>query len=541
MKRNAVVAPIVIGAVLLAGFFVLRGQPKTVEVIQAQRRDVTRTLAVTGQVEAITNTTVSSVINGIQVLKVLADKGDRVSAGQPLVILDDRELRAATAKAEAQSRVSEANALKAGAALRSSLANLKKIVAQAGGAARSSALAKEALNESIDLKTQRDQASASVLTSRERLAQAKENAARTRAGARQQAIRSSQAEVRRIESQLKLALLTRDRSKSLLDQGATSQAEYDLALANSVALSENLIQAKEQTSQLEIPRTEDVKQAEANEREAEAALKGSETGLLNAERAYKNRIVLRQQANLSQTEQSTTSASIAAAEAEAQQAKAGVVAAEADSLQSRANIEQARAQLAKTILRSPVDGIVTDRKVEPGETVPNSKVLFAIATPKRLRIKADIDETNLHDIHIGQRAVIAPDAYPKLRLEGKVVEIVPAANSDRGTVEVRIAIADQSSPIVPQLTADVNLYIGFFPKALTLPRDSVIDPDSNPKSRVVSNGKIVEKRIKLQYGDVGNVMIEEGIDENDQILVNPTAAKPGEEVKPKLVKQEPKS
>ncbi len=541
MKRNTWIIPLIVIGIFVGIVYALTNQPKTVEVIQAKRRDVIRTLAVTGQAEAISNTNLSSTINGIQVLKTLVDKGDRVKAGQPLIKLDDRELRAALAKAEAQRRVSEANALKADANLETTLANLKRTNAQSIGSKRSANLAKEALAESLDLKSVRDQAKANVQISKERLAQSTENLTRTREGARLQAVKSAQAEVKRLESQLRLATLTLDRSKRLLDEGATSQADTDVARTNVESLNETLNQAKEQVIQLAIPRTEDVNQAEAATREAEAAVGNSETSLSNAERAYKNRTALRQQLNLAETDQRSSSASVDSAESEIKQAKAGVIAARADFLQSQANVELAKTQLSKTTLKSPVDGVVTDRKVEPGETVSNTKILLSIATPKRLRIKVDIDETNLHDIYIGQRAVIAPDAYPKLRLEGKIVEIIPAANSERGTVEVRISLEDQNSPIVPQLTADVNIFTGVFHKSLTLPRDCIIDPDTNPKVRLVSGGKVIEKRIKMQYGDVGSVMVEEGVSETDLILLNPIASKPDDSVKTKLVNQEPKS
>ena len=541
MKRNTWIIPLVVIGIFVGIVYALTNQPKTVEVIQAKRRDVIRTLAVTGQAEAISNTNLSSTINGIQVLRTLVDKGDIVKAGQPLIELDDRELRAALAKAEAQSRVSEANALKADANLETTLANLKRTNAQSIGSKRSANLAKEALAESLDLKSVRDQAKANVQISKERLAQSTENLTRTREGARLQAVKSAQAEVKRLESQLRLATLTLDRSKRLLDEGATSQADTDVARTNVETLNETLNQAKEQVIQLAIPRTEDVNQAEAATREAEAAVGNSETSLSNAERAYKNRTTLRQQLNLAETDQRSSSASVDSAESEIKQAKAGVIAARADFLQSQANVELAKTQLSKTTLKSPVDGVVTDRKVEPGETVSNTKILLSIATPKRLRIKVDIDETNLHDIQLGQRAVIAPDAYPKLRLEGKVVEIIPAANSERGTVEVRISLEDQNSPIVPQLTADVNIFTGVFHKSLTLPRDCIIDPDTNPKVRLVSGGKVIEKRIKMQYGDVGSVMVEEGVSETDLILLNPIASKPDDSVKTKLVNQEPKS
>ena len=540
MKRTSWIVPLVIIAALVIVIIVMRNQPKVVEVIQAQRRDVSRTLAVTGQVEAISNTNLSSTINGIQVLKVLVDKGSRVKSGQPLIILDDRELRAGFARAEAQAKVSEANTYKAQAQLSAALAGLERTKAQASGAGKNTDLASEALKESIDIKNQRDLASSNLKSAKERVIQAKESAARTREGARSQAIRVAQSQVRQLEAQLRLSSLSLERSKSLLAQGAVSQADFDASKTSFESSTETLAQAKEQLLQLTEPRSQDVSQADAFEREAAANLVGAKSALENAERAYRNRTVLKQSLNNAQTDARTSKASILTSESEIKQAQAAIVAARAEMLQSRANAEQARTQLSKTILLSPVDGVVTNRKVEPGETVSNTTVLLSIATPKRLRIRADIDETNLHDIRVGQRALIAPDAYPKLRLEGTVSEIIPSANSERGTVEVRISLKDQNSPIVPQLTADVNLFTGSFPKALTLSRDAVINPDTNAKVRVVVGGKIEDRSVKVQTGDVGDVMIEEGLTENDLVIANPLSGSVGETVKTKAATREVK-
>ena len=91
-----------------------------------------------------------------------------------------------------------------------------------------------------------------------------------------------------------------------------------------------------------------------------------------------------------------------------------------------------------------------------------------------------------------------------------------------------------------QLTADVNLFTGSFPKALTLSRDAVINPDTNAKVKVVVGGKIEERSVKVQTGDVGDVMIEEGLSENELVLANPLSGTVGETVKTKAATREVK-
>lgn len=448
MKRFGWLVAIVMVISLGSVVFLRRSGPPTVAVIKPLRRDVTRTLAVTGQVEAIDNANLAAGLSGIQITKMLVDKGDHVTEGQPVLLLDDRELRAAAEQTAAQVRQAEANLLKARA--------------QAQGAGLSVTLAQQAVDDSIELKTQRDQAAANVQAAKERLTQARQNAIRTREGARQQAVRQAQAQLRQAEAQARLAILNFKRSETLFRQGATSQADFDLARTNQENAVETVSAAKEQVAQLAEPRTEDVRQAEAAVRESEAALNGAQAALQNAERAYKNRIAVRQALTNSRTEKAT--------------AQAGIAVAEAD----------------------------------------------------------------LHELKIGQRALIAPDAFPDLRLEGRVAEIIPAANSERGTVEVRIALNDPTEKLLPQLTADVNLITGIYKDALTLPRESLLDADTQPKVRLVENGRVVERALKVVKGDAGRIVVLEGLPADSVVLANPEAAKVGQEVKTTPAKTEAK-
>ncbi|MCX6382768.1 MAG: efflux RND transporter periplasmic adaptor subunit [Armatimonadetes bacterium] len=482
----------------------------TVEVLQPTTQNVTRTLAVTGQVEAISSANISTQINGILVKRVLVDKGNRVKKGQPLIELDDRELQALTAKSAAQVKQAEASLLRA--------------KAQMEGSGRSVSLANEALTDSLDLKNQRDNMATNVKTAKERVAQSREALARTREGAKRQTVRSAGANLRRAESQLRFQVLALNRAESLFRQGAISQEARDLARTNHEIALEAVNSAREDMSQLSEPRTEDVRQAEAVLREAEAAVQGAETMLSNSEKAYRNRTNLRLNLSSTQTEQSVN--------------RAAYLNAQADLQRTYADAEQTRAQLSRTVLFSPVEGVVTDRQVEPGETVSAGKTLLSIVEPRNLRVRADVDETNLKDIALGQEALLRPDALPDLKIRAKIDEIMPSANIERGTVEVRLKLNETPDKLLPHLTIDVNIITGVYDKARTIPRASVLNPDTNATVFVVENGEIKSKGIQITGGDVGQVVVLKGLSDADKVVVNPRVVKEGAKVEPHLASQE---
>lgn len=504
--------PIVV--ILVAGgvFVSRRNTPPNYEVIHPKKQRVIRSLAVTGQVEAVASANISTQINGILVKRVLVDKGDRVQRGQALIELDDRELRASVARANAQVKQAEANLL--------------RVKSQSLGADRSVALTNQNLRDSTELKSQRDTMATNLKTATERLTQSKEVLAKTREGARREAVRASQAQLRRAESQLRWNALVLKRATELLKQGATSQADYDLAKVNFETAQESAKAAKEELAQLSEPRSEDVRQAEASVREAEASVRGAEVMLRNAETAYRNRTNLRLNVTSAQTER--------------EMGRAAVLASEADLLRARADLEQAQSQLSRTLLLSPVDGLVTERLVEAGETVSPGRTLLSIVEPKNLRVRADVDEMNLHELKAGLQARIIPDAYPDMKIEGAIDEIVPTANSERGTVELRLKLKTVPPQLLPRLTVSVNIIAHEYEQGLTLPRDSVLDPDSDPRLRYFEAGEVKEKPITIQTGEVGQVVILKGATEGDWVIVRPLSAKIGQKADMVPAKEEPK-
>src|SRR6185503_13129503 len=134
-------------------------------------------------------------------------------------------------------------------------------------------------------------------------------------------------------------------------------------------------------------------------------------------------------------------------EAEIQRARTGVATAEAASQatsrrveQARATLEGARDTLAKTTVRSPMDGIVTAKRVEEGEVavigIQNSPgtVLLTISDMSVVETELEVDETSIPSVKVTQEARIRIDAYPNQTFKGEVTEvgsspILPAAGS----------------------------------------------------------------------------------------------------------------
>ena len=101
--------------------------------------------------------------------------------------------------------------------------------------------------------------------------------------------------------------------------------------------------------------------------------------------------------------------------------------AEADLQLAQAQLDEAQARYDKTFIRSPIDGTVLRKHHRSGESVSNSSTVpdpvLTIGDRKRLRVRVDVDETDVSKVNAGQRAYVTADAFGKQKFWGHVVRV----------------------------------------------------------------------------------------------------------------------
>ncbi len=247
----------------------------------------------------------------------------------------------------------------------------------------------------------------------------------------------------------------------------------------------------------------------------------------------------------------------------ASNAESALHAAERRIEQARAQLEGARDTLAKTTVRSPIDGIVTARRVEEGEVavigVQNSPgtVLLTISDMSVVETEMEVDETAIPSVATGQEAIVRIDAYPNHTFEGTVTEVgnspILAQNLQSEAIKFKVKIQIKNPPagIKPGLSVQADILTGFRPKTLTIPIQALVlreierkpgDPPPRGAARdeegvyVVEGGKVRFQRVET--GLLGELSIEVlgGLKEGDTIVTGPfrtlRSLKPGDAVRP---------
>ena len=154
---------------------------------------------------------------------------------------------------------------------------------------------------------------------------------------------------------------------------------------------------------------------------------------------------------------------IAIADAEIQMAAADLANAEAVVVQRQAALGRARLDLDRTVLRSPIDGVVVKRDVSPGQTVAvalEAKTLFTIASDlRRVEVHGKIDEADIGRVSLGQKVRFTVDAYPNRTFDGTVLQLRKAPESKDGVVTYTAIISAENPDLhlLPGMTATLHI------------------------------------------------------------------------------------
>ena len=199
--------------------------------------------------------------------------------------------------------------------------------------------------------------------------------------------------------------------------------------------------------------------------QAEANLASSRAQLVEAQadRDQAQRDARRVQEIRGQNRELISPRDLDAAESRAAQAEARARAAAARVDAAAAGLRFARASLENTLIRAPFTGTVLRKEAEVGEVVAPSVgggltrgAVVTIAALDTLEVEVDVNEAYIGRVRRDQPARITLDAYPDAAFRGRVRQVVPTADRQRATVQVKVSILDHDPRILPEMGARVD-------------------------------------------------------------------------------------
>lgn len=206
---------------------------------------------------------------------------------------------------------------------------------------------------------------------------------------------------------------------------------------------------------------------------------------------------------------------------------------------ARAQLDSVRAQLDYTVVRSPVDGVVIERQVEVGEMVApggfttqqSTGAIVRIADPESLEVEADINESYISRLRLGQPATIKVDAVPDRTYRGSLRQIVPTADRQRAVVEVKVTIEDHDERLVPDMSCTVVFLEQELDRAaldaaplLFVPKTALLAEGGDHFLLRIEDGRLQKRLVTLGGGQGELVEVTGGLSGGDAIVA---VARPG--------------
>src|SRR5438874_9110795 len=216
-------------------------------------------------------------------------------------------------------------------------------------------------------------------------------------------------------------------------------------------------------------------QAQANLVKAQSDLERAKVMLTDAQQKYTRSKELAAKSLLPQSDLDAAKIAVDSAQASLASQEATVKQAQAQVSQSQASVNQNQVNLDHTVIEAPIDGIVTQRSVDVGQTVAASMqapTLFIIAADlMKMQVNANIDEADVGRIRPGQTVTFHVDAYPAEEFQGTVAQIRlnPVVVSNVTTYGTIIDVPNVDLKLKPGMTANLKVQIAKRADVLRVP------------------------------------------------------------------------
>jgi len=216
---------------------------------------------------------------------------------------------------------------------------------------------------------------------------------------------------------------------------------------------------------------------------------------------------------------------------------------------AKARVDQIRINMQDMVVRAPFDGTVATKSTEVGEVISSvmmgqvagtlpTGAICTLVDLKTIEVEADVNEQSISQLHEGQAAEVAVDAFPNRKWKGQLRQIIPTADRAKAIVKVKVAIINPDAPLLPEMAANVSFLqaprsdaelnepakLWLAPSAIVDGKVAVVDANKHVAWKHVTTGEVREGRIEITSGiKEGDRVVLRGADalkENQLVRLN---------------------
>lgn len=382
--------------------------------------------------------------------------------------------------------------------------------------------------DTADLERQVQQARSNVETARTRLSQAQTNY-QTQLTTSDVAVQDAEEALRAAQAQLALTRRPQRSEEVIVAENNVKQAQANFDKAKSDRERYETLFKEGATAAITLD------QYVTQEKVAQASLNSAKQQLTIAREGGRRENISAQEAQVARTRQALRQA----------QANRANVSVRRDDIESaRASLTQAQAALGvaeqavrDASLRSPINGVIADRKIEPGQLAAPGTSVAQLVKLETVYFEAQINEQDVSRVRQGQSVQVRLDAYPNRVFAGKVAKVFPTGSATGRTFFAAVQIPNSGGVLRPGLFARGEIVTERRPNSVTAPVEAIIrSPEDESKARLftVQDGVAIENNVTLGITSPNGRRVEvQGITPGVQIVVTgQRALKDGDKVTP---------
>lgn len=201
-----------------------------------------------------------------------------------------------------------------------------------------------------------------------------------------------------------------------------------------------------------------------------------------------------------------------------------IQAQEASVKSAEANVLTYQAQLNKSIIRAPFNGIITKQDAKVGEIITANVAVISLISDKKFEVEVNVPESDVAKIKINNSAIITLDAYgDDVKFQAQVISIEPAETIFEGiaTYKTKLNFIVDDERIKSGMTANIDILTDEKKDVVVVPQRAVIQKDGDRIVRMIGiDGEVVERPVEIGLrGSDGNVEIKSGINVGDEVIV----------------------
>ena len=181
--------------------------------------------------------------------------------------------------------------------------------------------------------------------------------------------------------------------------------------------------------------------------------------------------------------------------------------------------ERARLSLDYARVRAPVSGVISRRSVKLGDRIGASTKLYEMVNLSRLIAYVHVPGQGMHNLAVGQPALITTDFLPGTKFDGKILRISPVVDPGSGTFKVTLELKSKNRLLRPGMFVNAHIVTATHPQAVLVPKRAVVYDDGLPHVFVVSDSTVNKVRFEMGFDDTEFVEVLAGVKKGDQIVV----------------------